>query len=60
MKSIFDRSFKYTPAAATDLKKTFARIKREQQALQRLREAAEAEAAVKVLPITKVTSGGTR
>lgn len=31
MKSILDTSFRYTPAAQTDLRKTFARIKREQR-----------------------------
>ena len=31
MKSILDRSFRYTPSAATDLKKTFERIRREQR-----------------------------
>jgi hypothetical protein len=31
MKSILDRSFRYTPAAKTNLHKTFARIRREQQ-----------------------------
>jgi hypothetical protein len=30
VKSILDRSFHYTPSAQTDLKKTFARIRREQ------------------------------
>lgn len=30
MKSILDRSFRYVPAAHTDLRKTFARIRREQ------------------------------
>lgn len=40
MKSILDRSFQYTPARLTDLKKTFARIRREQRA----REEAEAQA----------------
>ena len=29
MKSILDPRFKYTPAAKTDIRKTFARIKRE-------------------------------
>jgi hypothetical protein len=29
MKSILDPSFRYTPSAGTDLKKTFARIRRE-------------------------------
>jgi len=30
MKSILDRNFKYVPAAKTDLKKTFARLRKEQ------------------------------
>jgi hypothetical protein len=30
MKSILDRSFRYTPSATTDLRKTFARLRREQ------------------------------
>jgi len=30
MKSILDRSFRYTPSVATNLKKTFARIRRDQ------------------------------
>lgn len=30
MKSILDRSFHYTSSVATDLRKTFARIRREQ------------------------------
>lgn len=29
MKSILDKSFRYTPAAATDIRKTFERLKRE-------------------------------
>lgn len=29
MKSIYDKSFHYVPAASTDLKATFRRIKRE-------------------------------
>lgn len=32
MKSILDPSFKYTPASHTDVRKTFARIRREQEA----------------------------
>jgi hypothetical protein len=31
MKSILDPSFKYVSSANTDLRKTFARIRREQQ-----------------------------
>lgn len=32
MKSILDRSFRYTPSFQTDLKATFARIRREVKA----------------------------
>lgn len=32
MKSILDKTFKYTPAVETDLRKTFARVRREQKA----------------------------
>ena len=31
MKSILDRSFKYTPSSSTDLRKTFAKARREQR-----------------------------
>lgn len=31
MKSILDRSFKYTPSANTDLRATFRRVRREQR-----------------------------
>jgi len=31
MKSILDPTFQYVPAVETDLKKTFARIRREQE-----------------------------
>jgi len=31
MKSILDRSFKYTPAAKTDISRLFKRIRREQE-----------------------------
>lgn len=31
MKRITDKDFKYVPAAATDIRKTFERIKREQK-----------------------------
>jgi ssDNA-binding replication factor A large subunit len=32
MKSILDSSFRYTPSSETDVRKTFERIRREQQA----------------------------
>ena len=31
MKTIFDPSFRYTPSHSTDLRKTFERIRREQE-----------------------------
>ena len=34
MKSILDRSFRYVPSMQTDLRKTFARIRRESQLKQ--------------------------
>ena len=56
MKSILDRSFQYTPSAQTDLRKTFARIRRE----QRTREVAQAKATAvvnhKVSPIRPAAS----
>ncbi len=49
VKSILDRSFRYTPSAETDLKKTFARIRREQRLQQaaRTRSAAEANSNIR-------------
>jgi hypothetical protein len=38
MKSILDPSFRYTRSVDTDLRKTFARIRREQRRDQRLSE----------------------
>ena len=40
MKSILDRTFRYTPSFETDLRKTFARIERERQASPRSRTCA--------------------
>jgi hypothetical protein len=40
MKSILDPSFRYTCAAATDLRKTFAKVRRELRQQQQQREAA--------------------
>ena len=51
MKSVLDRSFQYTPAVETDLKKTFARIRRQLKEQQKERALAEAEAKGKVSPI---------
>ncbi len=37
MKSILDPTFRYTNAANTDIKKTFARIRKEQQREQKVK-----------------------
>lgn len=50
MKSILDPSFRYTKSVDTDIRKTFARIRREQA--KRKRD--EAEAAAKTIPMPKV------
>jgi len=34
MKSILDRSFRYTKSIDTDIRKTFARVRREQRAAE--------------------------
>jgi hypothetical protein len=34
MKSVLDRSFRYVPSVHTDLRRTFARIRRERQRAQ--------------------------
>ena len=47
MKSILDPSFRYTPSANTDLRKTFARVRREMRRQSR----AEAESSAKVSPL---------
>jgi hypothetical protein len=49
MKSILDPSFRYTKSVETDLRKTFARVRRELRR-QTLQSAAGGEAMRKVLP----------
>ena len=51
MKSVLDRSFQYTPAVETDLKKTFARVRRQLKEQEKERLLADAEAKGKVSPI---------
>jgi hypothetical protein len=60
MKSILDPAFRYTPAAKTDLRKTFARIRREQRqaaveasAAEEQAKAAAEEAARVVRPLKR-------
>lgn len=47
MKSILDPTFRYTPSSNTDLRKTFARVRREMRRQTRV----EAESAAKVSPL---------
>lgn len=56
MKSILDRSFQYTPSAQTDLKKTFARVRREQRAVEAANDRATAEANAKVSRLRTATT----
>jgi hypothetical protein len=49
MKSILDPTFHYTNSANTDLRKTFARIRREQKQRERARAAANAPSNVLVM-----------
>ena len=51
MKSIFDRSFHYTPSVETDLKKTFARIRRQLRDQEQTRVINDAEKLATVTPI---------
>jgi hypothetical protein len=60
MKSILDRSFQYTPSAQTDLKKTFARIRREQRAQDAANDRAAAEASLKVATLRPAASASAR
>jgi hypothetical protein len=50
MKSILDPSFRYTKSADTDLRKTFARIRRERKRQEQQQSAARVESMRKVLP----------
>ena len=51
MKSILDRSFRYTSSAQTDVRKTFARVRREQQLEQLARAREQADAISKISPL---------
>jgi len=50
MKSILDPSFTYVPSTATDVRKTFARVRREMQKAQAARRDADAP---RVVPIQR-------
>ena len=50
MKSILDPSFRYTKSVETDLRKTFARIRRDMRKQQQQQATARVEPIRKVLP----------
>jgi hypothetical protein len=52
MKSILDPTFRYVPSVETDLRKTFARVRREMRGTKE-RSNVEAPAAPNVLPIQR-------
>jgi hypothetical protein len=58
VKSILDPSFRYTASFNTDLKKTFARIRRAHREDAARAEQAKAEAQVKVSSIAGRTATG--
>ena len=51
MKSILDPSFRYTSSANTDIRKTFARVRREMRRQAQPSSRQDSDAAVKVTPI---------
>jgi len=52
MKSILDPTFRYTPSVQTDIRKTFARIRREQRGIEaRVTPRADEPSHNNVLPI---------
>lgn len=53
MKRITDRDFSYVPAAKTDIRKTFARVRRELRETEERRKKDEAEAAKVVRPMKR-------
>ena len=54
MTSILNKEFRYVPAAATDIRKTFARIKREQREAE-ARRVNPSQPTVR--PLRRVTGG---
>jgi hypothetical protein len=60
MKSILDPSFRYSPSFDTDLKRTFARIRRERGEDAERAEQATAKTVVKVSSIVGKTDGPMR
>lgn len=57
MKSILDRSFRYTPSVETDLRKTFARIRRRQREAGQEEVQESVESPTNVLPLDMKKAG---
>jgi hypothetical protein len=57
MKSILDPSFPYTNSVETDVRKTFARVRRELRKQQQEQSAVSAEVMRKVLPFHSRKAG---
>jgi hypothetical protein len=53
VKSILDPTFRYVSSVDTDLRKTFARIRREQREIAQAKAEQEAREANKVAPINQ-------
>jgi hypothetical protein len=51
MKSLLDPTFRYTPSVETDIRKTFARVRREMRRQSQSNVRQDADNAVKVTPI---------
>jgi len=60
MKSILDPKFRYRSSVSTDLKKTFARVRRAQREAAKAAEEAKAADAAKVVPLPNKTTGTTK
>ncbi|HET7595461.1 MAG TPA: hypothetical protein VFK15_00875 [Burkholderiales bacterium] len=58
MKSILDRSFRYTPSTQTDLRKTFARVRREQRLVESETLQRAAESRLKVAQLRREPVAG--
>ena len=58
MKSILDPSFRYTPSVKTDLRKAFAKVRRELRAVEVARARSEVEANTNVRPLGQRKQGG--
>jgi hypothetical protein len=53
VKSILDPSFRYTPSTSTDLRKTFARVRREMQKTQAQAASRREADAARVVPFAR-------